>query len=347
MRASPNHRRLALALSTVATLSFGVPAQGSASVPEVKSFSQALRSSERVGAPSHDAVYRTEVMSAPRRFDLAGLGGELREAELRARPEDGEWTDWAETANGDPVWFGGMDQLQIRTHGWVPRGTIGYVRVTETGSATAAARGSDSGRPEIVSRSEWGANKDGTGCKPRKEPDYAVVKAASVHHTVSAVQYDEADAPGMVLGICRFHRNDNGWNDIGYNALVDRFGNIYEGRAGGLRRAVQGAHAEGVNSQTSGVAVIGTHTSEPASRNAIGALARWLSWKLPQHGLDTTGKATLNSKGGATALYPKGESFETRRIIGHRVTNQTECPGNALNAQIPGLRRKVQKRIDR
>jgi len=321
------------------------PAASSAAVPEAMDFAQPLGGVERsAGAHDHE-TYRSQVLEAPAPFDLAGLEGELREAELRGRDHGGTWTEWTETANGDPVWFGGMDELQVRTHGWRPSGRVFYVSVTE--EAPQATERGDGGKPNVISRRRWGADKENGGCKPRQRAEYGRVKAASVHHTVSAVNYSEREASGMVLGICRFHRNSNGWNDIGYNALVDRFGNIYEGRGGGLGRPVVGAQAQGVNAQTTGVAVLGTHTSDPVSENAFKALVKWFVWKLPHHGLDGTGKARMVSAGGETARYPEGDKFKVLRIIGHRVTNFTSCPGDALKRQLPELRDKVVRKIRR
>jgi len=144
-----------------------------------------------------------------------------------------------------------------------------------------------------------------------------------------------------VLGICRYHRNTNGWNDVGYNFLVDRFGTIYEGRAGGIGAAVVGAQAEGFNSYSTGIANIGTFSSVPQSQEALEAMARLIRWKLPLHGYPTSGTAVMTSAGGGTNRHGSGTSVRVPRVLGHRDTNATECPGTALYAQLEDLRSLV------
>ena len=313
--------------------------------------------------------FRSPAIAAPARFDLVGVAGEMRPLELRAREEDEPWSEWVEVTNGDPVYFGGADEVAVRARGYEPRGELHYVNVSGDATAAEAARtalrsaandavvaavgllgadtaGAGPAKPGVVSRDEWGANRRSGGCRPRTGAAYGKVKAATVHHTVTASNYSAAQAPGIVLGICRYHRNANRWNDIGYNALVDRFGTLYVGRAGGLGRAVAGAHAQGFNAQTFGLASIGTHTKAPLSRRGMRAAVKMLAWKLVKHGHTAKGRARMTSAGGSASRYPAGTTIRTRRIIGHRRIGLTACPGNALQDQIASLRRRTQRRIE-
>jgi hypothetical protein len=329
---------------------------------------------KRSGGDSHlgegPVGYRSGPIEAPKRFDLVGIAGERRPVELRTRTAGGEWSDWVETANGDPVYAGGADELQLRARGWRPDGTLHYVNVSGTAdpatSALTAARTAINGafvtaasalageavaappRPDVISRADWGANRSNGGCKPRSSPAEGEVKAAVVHHTVTTNSYSRSEAKRIVLGICRFHRNGNGWNDIGYNALVDRFGRIFEGRDGGLGQPIVGAHAQGFNSQTTGVASIGDHSSRAASKKTKRGLVHFLSWKLPHHGVNNVeSKTTLVSGGGSASRYPRGKEVRKYRIMGHRAVGETACPGGRLNSYIDKLRKRTQNRIDR
>jgi uncharacterized protein with LGFP repeats len=166
-----------------------------------------------------------------------------------------------------------------------------------------------------------------------------------VHHTVTADKYTPAEAPSVVLGICRYHRNGNGWNDIGYNALVDRFGTLYAGRAGGIKRSVIGAHAQGFNGQTTGVASVGTHTTTGIGPAALDSVTSYLAWKLAVHALPAQGKTTMTSAGGDASRYEEGARVRLNRIIGHGRVGLTACPGAALNAQLGEIRRSTQAAI--
>ena len=166
---------------------------------------------------------------------------------------------------------------------------------------------------------------------------------AFVHHTVSANEYGPGDSAGIVLGICRYHRDANGWNDIGYNFLVDRFGQVFEGRAGGVDQAVVGAQAQGYNSNSTGVAVIGTHETVPVGDMTLGALAILIGWKLALHGVTPTGQISIQSAGGSLNRYPSGTPVTFERISGHRDGDETSCPGAALYAQLPALRVAAQR----
>ena len=77
----------------------------------------------------------------------------------------------------------------------------------------------------------------------------------------------------MLRAIYAFHRYAHGWNDIGYNFVIDLYGRIFEARAGGIDEPVVGAHAGGYNLVSTGVAVLGSFSStspiSPAARSAL------------------------------------------------------------------------------
>jgi hypothetical protein len=192
-----------------------------------------------------------------------------------------------------------------------------------------------SSQPAIIPRAHWGGDSE---CTPRDAPTMGSVQMAFVHHTVSANEYGPGDSAAMVLGICRFHRNSNGWDDIGYNFLVDKYGQVFEGRAGGVDQPVVGAQAQGWNAQSTSVSNLGTYQDVPQTAQALDAMSRLLAWKLPLHGAPVTGQVTLESAGGASNRFPSGTQHTYERISGHRDGNETACPGNQLYAQLPHLR---------
>ncbi len=316
--------------------------------------------SVRIGLAPHGAVAAggwstSRVLRAPRRVSLAGVAWDTgtgpAAAELRGRRRGGAWTRWVHLHAGDhapdgetarratdPVWLGKADELQVRVRGALSGLHVHAVGVDGKGEPVAKVAQTAAPFP-ITPRAAWGADT----IPPRSAPGYGAVQMAFVHHTVSANEYGPADSPGIVLGICRYHRDANGWNDIGYNFLVDRFGQVFEGRAGGVDQAVIGAQAQGYNSNSTGVAVIGTHESVPVGDMTLGALAILIGWKLALHGVTPTGPITLQSAGGSLNRYPSGTPVTFERISGHRDGDETSCPGTALYAQLPALRVAAQR----
>ncbi|MFI8829000.1 peptidoglycan recognition protein [Streptomyces sp. NPDC053431] len=180
-------------------------------------------------------------------------------------------------------------------------------------------------RPKIITRKGWGADEK------MREKGFVytkTIKAVFVHHSATGNRYTCKQAPSVLRSIYRYHVKSSGWRDLGYNFAVDKCGNIYEGRAGGVAKPVMGAHTLGFNTDSMGIAVLGTYgtTSPPAA--ALTAIARLTAWKLGLHGVNPKAKTYLTSGGGN--LYKKGRKVRFNVIAGHRDGFATECPGGRL-----------------
>jgi hypothetical protein len=312
------------------------------------------------GAHASSAWRTTPVLKAPRRFDLVGLTWRSArvEAQVRARLEGGRWSAWyalpalsghapdgeRAPAGTDPAFTGAADELQFRLRGSARGLTARFVRalgaarpVARASHTAPAARAAQASPPAIISRTEWGADS----VPPRAGPTYGVVQAAFVHHTVGTNDYGPQDSAAIVLGIARYHRDTNGWNDIGYNFLVDKYGQVFEGRAGGIESAVVGAQAQGYNAQSTGIACLGTFSTVAQSEAGMDALARLIGWKLSLHGVPVEGEVTLTSAGGPSNRYRSGTPVTVNRICGHRDGDSTSCPGDVLYAQLGDLRTRA------
>jgi uncharacterized protein with LGFP repeats len=182
------------------------------------------------------------------------------------------------------------------------------------------------GGPKVITRAQWGADES-IRCQ---EPTYDDgVGGVTVHHTAGRNDYSRSESAGIVRAIYAYHAETLGWCDVGYNALVDQYGQIFEGRYGGLDRAVQGAHAGGFNENTVGVALMGNYETEDPSNESINAIGKFIGWRTKLAGIDPEGTTTMYSEGTEFTPYAYNEAVDLPVVFAHRDVGNTDCPGDA------------------
>jgi len=221
------------------------------------------------------------------------------------------------------------------------RGATPSPTASTDGRFHAAEAGWSPPQPPVISRAAWGADE---GLR-KGAPEFAPLSKLFVHHTVT--QNDDPDPASTVRAIYAYHTRGNGWNDIGYNFLVDASGRVYEGRyarsyepgevpTGEDRdgRGVVGAHAKVANVGSTGIALLGEYngTVQP-SPAAVDSLIRLLAWKAGRHGTDPEGASPYTGSDGAARTFPN--------IAGHRDVGSTACPGGRLYDRLPEIRHRV------
>ncbi|MBL8777997.1 MAG: VCBS repeat-containing protein [Acidimicrobiales bacterium] len=197
-----------------------------------------------------------------------------------------------------------------------PVAVDGATEAMDTGTGSAAPEAA--GEPGVRLRSSWGARPY------RGTPDvHPYLRRAIVHHTVNTNSYSPAQVPSLLRSVQAYHQDARGWDDIGYNFVIDRFGGIWEARAGGIRNAVIGAHAMNNNTGSVGVAFLGDATSSVTSA-AVTSYGRLIGWKL----------------------FLGGTRPSSSNIVGHRDVGQSSCPGNALYGRLGTIRSAARAKFD-
>ncbi|QJW35218.1 cell wall-binding repeat-containing protein [Cellulosimicrobium protaetiae] len=283
----------------------------------------------------------------------ADLDQDVPELQVRARVADGNWGPWTHVhratdgpdtggdATGDEsttvVYLGQSDTVQVAAVGTTEPLPDG-VRVTtissepapsptaDTAGAVPRARSAAAAAgPVIITREEWGAAP--ARCTWDAAP---TLKGGVVHHTVNANGYSSIEqAMQAIRNDQAYHQDGNGWCDIGYNFLVDTWGNIYEGADGSIEKALIGAHTGGFNTGTVGVAMVGTFTDVTPPAAQLDGVAKIIGYRLAQYGVDPAGTGTFTAASKtAGGRFEQGQSVVLPRVFGHRDTHQTECPGD-------------------
>ena len=263
--------------------------------------------------------YRFGAWGAWQELAADGLAGDRPGAEERRGTEPFIVTD--------------VDAIQVRVYDATGIPTGLSVRLYSSAAAASAplpashSTGSehlvDVAQPAIHPRAEWGA------AIPSEWFESVTVQGAAVHHSAGTNDYLPSDVPAILRSIQDLHVQGRQFWDIAYNFLIDRYGEIWEGRAGGIDQAARGAHSHTFNPIVTGVCIMGDFQEEPVPPAALDSLVALLAWKLTLHG--TAADGLLLHEG----VWPA--------IIGHKdiPESSTACPGKWLYALLPEIRARV------
>ncbi|HEX4776975.1 MAG TPA: N-acetylmuramoyl-L-alanine amidase, partial [Acidimicrobiia bacterium] len=170
----------------------------------------------------------------------------------------------------EPVWVRGSTGVRVElasgaaTH--VDLHTVDAPNPTHPSSSADAAVA----YPGIITRAQWHADESLRFRNCSGAPQYSDrLRFAVVHHTADGNTYSPTDSFSIVRGIYTYSVVTLGYCDMMYNFLVDKYGQIFEGRYGGVDKPVLGAHAIGFNSESVGIALIGNYVSTAPSAAAV------------------------------------------------------------------------------
>lgn len=304
-----------------------------------------------------------ETVAVQVRTRTGGRWGAWSEVEVQANssPDEDASGSSARRVGSDPLYVGPSDGVQVRVDsasgrprqlkvelidpGTSPadastagRATTGTVRT----AAAAPAAAPVAAKPAYVSRAGWGADERLRSCTPTVA---STIKGGILHTTATGNSYTAAESPAIMRSMYAYHTQSLGWCDLGYNFVVDKYGTLFEGRFGGVDKAVVGAHTGGFNTATFGVSMMGNQDLVAPTAAMLTTVEKVFAWKLGLYGLSPRASATYTSAGGSATTYPRGALVTQSVISGHRDYSTKSCPGNYAYPLLPTLREAVAARM--
>jgi len=340
-----------LLAAAVASLALSAPAGAHPRAPLVRQLSAPLKAGHtfKLARPAtHLAVHWHGQRKAQVKVRLSRDGRDFGPARRVALDDLGRRAHRGETYGAVML---ARRAIAVRVYSDRPLRRLSLVAITDRGGPPRLGRFAQVAsfsQPKVIPRVDWGADEslrfDSTG-KEIWPPAFYPVQKSIVHHT--ATQNNDPNPAATIRSIYYYHAVTQGWGDIGYNFLIDEAGNVYEGRhtadypsgsspteENSQGYGVTAAHAQGYNSGTVGIALLGTLTNQDATPAARSALEKLLAWESDHHAIDPQGSSLyVNPVSGTQATFPN--------IAGHRDLAATECPGGVFYATLPTIRSDV------
>ena len=222
---------------------------------------------------------------------------------------------------------------------------------------------------DIVPREQWGPDellRFGAGGVESWKEMFVPPKLIVIHHTATPNNYtSEAGAMEALRSIYRFHTLTRDWGDIAYHAVIDKFGNVYEGRHGRggdagdglqnrevLSQSVTGGHTTEYEYGTIGVALLGDSTAPgwgmPTPSGPMwDALVRYCTFEAARSAVALL-EGPANTDSAKVDFLRSDDVWHdgVNALCGHREVQQTACPGDVVISLLPTLRSAVSNRLE-
>lgn len=196
--------------------------------------------------------------------------------------------------------------------------------VPPTTSSSQPVCNAPSQRPQIVSRSEWGAQSYRGAPAPLGQP-----QRITIHHAAGSVV--SSGGVAEMRSVQDYHMRSNGWDDIGYHYVIMPDGKIYKGRADyRAGEYAMGAHVGGHNANNLGVMLYGNFERQDPTRAQLASAGQLVAWLAKTHDLKIErGRTLFGHRDFGGSLCPGARLHDDLEEIARHANSEKVCVGGA------------------